>query len=107
MTDITQDALPATDQPSIIENATVLVDGRPVSPFHFNQLLAVVDEAGADTGTRVIFVGLTLDATGRLTGEAHVTITNRGTLSRKCGNVNIMMSRLRPASEFFKGGKKA
>lgn len=73
-------------------------DGQPVAPFRFNSLLAIVDADGNDTGTRCRYVGLSADAAGRLTGEAHVNLMDRKTFDRT-GGINIPIYRLRLASE--------
>jgi hypothetical protein len=44
------------------------------APFRFNELLAVLDDAGNDTGERCVFVGIQLNYLGEETGEAHVSV---------------------------------
>ena len=71
----------------------------PINPFPFNSLLAVIDADGHDTGSRCYYVGLTGDADGHLTGEAHVSLCERKTLKRTPSNVNLPIYRLRLASD--------
>lgn len=74
------------------------LNDTPLPPFRFNALLAIVDADGNDTGSRCYFVGLTGDAAGHLTGEAHVSLCDRKTFKRTASNVNLPVHILRLAS---------
>jgi len=74
-----------------------ITDGAPLAPFHFNALLAILDENGQDTESRCRYVGLSADAAGHLTGEAHVTLIDRKTFNRT-GGINLPIYRLCLAS---------
>lgn len=75
------------------------LNDTPLPPFRFNALLAIVDADGHDTGSRCYFVGLTGDAAGHLTGEAHVSLCDRKTFKRTASNVNLPVHILRLASD--------
>jgi hypothetical protein len=44
--------------------------------FAFNELLAVLDDTGSDTGQRARFVGLEVDLWRNFTGRANISIVN-------------------------------
>lgn len=56
-----------------------IVEAQP-RPIHyaFNELVAIVDDSGMDTGESARFVGLEIDLFGNYTGKAHISIVGGG-----------------------------
>jgi hypothetical protein len=65
--------------------------------FLFHDPVIIVDSAGADTGTRGLFIGMAVDKDDKPTGEAHITLTKRNG-ERSQGNVNIDLKFVRRAN---------